>query len=186
MSDSHNRRSLTEIVECYSPPLRSYIRRQVDNREDAEDILQDVFCQLVHITNNPDSSDIEKISGWLYRVARNAILNLWRKRREVPLTVIAEQEAFDNLASCLFSEPAGEPENMLLRQLVWQELDFALAELPPEQREVFCLTVFDGLPVKDISESTGVPVATLLSRKHYAVKSLRIKLRGLYEDLCIS
>ena len=66
---------------------------------------------------------------------------------------------------------------------MWQELEYALAELPSEQREVFCLTVFDGVPVKDISANTGVPVATLLSRKHYAVKSLRIRLRGLYEDI---
>ena len=83
----------------------------------------------------------------------------------------------------LFSEPAGEPENVYLRKLVWQELDNALSELPPEQSEVFCLTVFDGVPVKDISENTGVPVATLLSRKHYAVKHLRLRLRGLYEDI---
>ena len=76
-----------------------------------------------------------------------------------------------------------DPESVYLRKLVWEELAEALACLPPEQSEVFCATVFDGVPVKEISADTGVPVATLLSRKHYAVKFLRMRLRWLYEDL---
>lgn len=180
---SEDKASIAEIVECYSPRLRSYIRQRVSTHEDAEDILQDVFCQLVR-TSQTTGNDIERISAWLYRVARNSILNLWRKKREEPFGGWCDDgEAFDNLAGMIFSAPADEPENIYLRKLVWQELEYALAELPSEQREVFCLTVFDGVPVKDISANTGVPVATLLSRKHYAVKFLRIRLRGLYEDI---
>lgn len=184
MAESEKGAYITGIFECYSPRLRSYIRGQVGDTDDAEDILQDVFYQLVR-TAGDGAGDIEKISGWLYRVARNSILNLWRRKHEKPLSALTVygDDPFDGLAEMLFSEPAGEPENVYLRKLVWQELDNALSELPPEQSEVFCLTVFDGVPVKDISENTGVPVATLLSRKHYAVKHLRLRLRGLYEDI---
>lgn len=174
---------VTEIVESYSPALMSYIRSKVESREDAEDILQEVFYSLVRTTRD-DATDIEKISAWLFRVAHNSILNLWRKKRETQLPSFGDDvDAFENFADMLFSEPASEPETAYLRKLVWQELEYALAELPAEQREVFCLTAFDCIPVKDISENTGVPVATLLSRKHYAVKFLRMRLRGLYEDI---
>lgn len=176
--------SVAEIVESYAPRLRSYIRGRVANRDDAEDILQDVFYQLVRC-GRTEGYEIEKMSAWLYRVARNCILNLWRSRRYEPLSLFSGDgdEAFDSLSDMLFSSPSSEPESVYLRKLVWQELEYALAELPKEQSEVFCLTVFDGIPVKDISANTGVPVATLLSRKHYAVKFLRIRLKGLYEDI---
>lgn len=177
--------AIAEIVDSYSSKLRSYIRGQVGCREDAEDILQEVFYQLARSMQS-DGGGIENVSAWLYRVARNSILNLWRKCREESLPSIDEdgiESACKGLSDMLFSTSADEPENVYLRKLVWQELEYALAELPPEQSEVFCLTVFDGIPVKDISARTGIPVATLLSRKHYAVKFLRIRLRGLYEDL---
>ena len=177
--------SVSEIVECYSPRLRAYILRQVENRDDAEDILQDVFYKLVKTTRS-GAGDIEKMSAWLYRVARNAILNLWRKRREVGLPQFddyGEETACENFSELLFGMSPSDPESVYLRKLVWEELAEALACLPPEQSEVFCATVFDGVPVKEISADTGVPVATLLSRKHYAVKFLRMRLRWLYEDL---
>lgn len=172
--------NIEDIYTEYSPRLLGYIRLQVSNREDAEDILHDVFYQLAR-TSVDDGSEIERISSWLYRVARNAVLNFWRKKREVSLET--EDTACDDIAHTLFCNPADAPDTVFLRELVWQELDIALSELPPEQCEVFCLTVFDCMPIKDISSATGIPVATLLSRKHYAVKYLRKRFHELYDAL---
>lgn len=171
---------MEEIVAEYSPRLLGYIRSQVKCREDAEDILQDVFYQLARASAG-GGDGIGRVSSWLYRVARNAVLNFWRKKRE--LSFDTEDEVCEEMARTLFCAPQDAPDSIYLRKLVWQELDIALSELPPEQREVFCLTVLDGMPVKDISSATGVPVATLLSRKHYAVKYLRERFHELYEAL---
>lgn len=172
--------NICEIVTEYAPRLLGYIRSQTNSREDAEDILQDVFYQLARVSNE-DGSEIERISSWLYRVARNSILNFWRKKREVSFDT--EDPVCEEIAQTLFCNPQDAPDTVLLRNLVWEELDAALSELPPEQREVFCLTVFDGMPVKDISTATGTPVATLLSRKHYAVRHLRKRFHNLYDAL---
>lgn len=172
--------SIEEIFTEYSPRLLGYIRSQVECREDAEDILQDVFYQLAR-SSADQGSEIERISSWLYRVARNSVLNFWRKKREVPLD--AEDPVCEDIAQTLFCAPQDAPDTICLRHLIWQELDAALSQLPPEQSEVFCLTVFDGIPVKDISTATGIPVATLLSRKHYAVKYLRKRFHDLYDAL---
>ncbi len=172
--------NICEIVTEYAPRLLGYIRSQINSREDAEDILQDVFYQLARVSNE-DGSEIERISSWLYRVARNSILNFWRKKREVSFDT--EDPVCEEIAQTLFCNPQDAPDTVLLRNLVWEELDAALSELPPEQREVFCLTVFDGMPVKDISTATGTPVATLLSRKHYAVRHLRKRFHNLYDAL---
>lgn len=172
--------NIGDIVAEYTPRLFGYIRRQVDSREDAEDILQDVFYQLARASNEGDS-EIERVSAWLYRVAHNSILNFWRKRREISLDT--EDEVCEEIARTLFCAPQDAPDTVFIRNLVWEELDAALSDLPPEQREVFCLTVFDGMPVKDISAATGIPAATLLSRKHYAVKYLHKRFHNLYDAL---
>lgn len=189
MPTDNNRRTeanpVENVVREYAPRLRSFINARVACREDAEDVLQDVFYQLVRSTAG-DISRIERMSSWLFRVASNTIQNLWRKRREDGLPETEHwdgQEACEELQEVLFGSDIPTPDVALLRKLVWQELDTALDELPPEQREVFCMTVFDGIPVKDISRTTGVSVPTLLSRKHYAVKFLRERLGELYEDI---
>lgn len=171
---------IENIVVEYTPRLLGYIRSQVSSREDAEDILQDVFYQLARASGE-GGSEIERVSSWLYRVARNSVLNFWRKKREIPLET--EDEVCEDIAATLFNTSPDSPDTVYLRRLVWQELDSALADLPQEQSEVFCMTVFDGIPVKDISNATGIPVATLLSRKHYAVKFLRTRFHELYDAL---
>lgn len=172
--------NIGDIVAEYTPRLLGYIRSQVNSREDAEDILQEVFYQLARVSNE-NATEIERVSSWLYRVARNSILNFWRKKREVSFDT--EDPVCEEIAQTLFCNPQDAPDIVLLRNLVWEELDAALSELPQEQREVFCLTVFDGMPVKDISTATDIPVATLLSRKHYAIKHLRKRFHNLYDAL---
>lgn len=172
--------NISDIFTEYHSRLLGYIRAQVNNREDAEDILQDVFYHLARTSVN-GGSEIERVSSWLYQAARNSILNFWRKKRELSLDT--EDTVCEDIALTLFCSPDDAPDTVFLRKLVWQELYIALSELPPEQCEVFCLTVFDGMPVKDISSATGISAATLLSRKHYAVKHLRKRFRDLHDAL---
>jgi RNA polymerase sigma factor (sigma-70 family) len=178
-----------KLIAEYQPQLKSFIRKRVVNREDAEDILQDVFYQFLR-TRNDDSNPIEQISAWLYRVARNTIINHGAKKREEQLPVYqnddGDNEILNDFSEILFGETASSPETEYLRSLVWTELEKALAELPPEQREIYELTEFDDIPVKEIAATTGVSVNTLLSRKHYAVLHLRKRMRQLYEEIVFS
>ena len=179
-----------QLIVEHRPKLKAFIRKRVSNSEDADDILQDVFYQLVKTVEN-SMHPIEQVSAWLYRVARNLIINNGTKKREEELPVYrsndSDEDVLTDISEVLFgSDTSVSPETEYLRSLVWVELENALAELPPEQREIFELTELDGIPVKEISETTGVAVNTLLSRKYYAVKHLRKRLEGLYHDIVIS
>lgn len=186
MSKSEQQDVAKLIVE-YQPRLKAFIRKRVSNKEDADDILQDVFYQLVKVDNlmNP----IEQVAAWLYRVARNKIINSKVKKREKELPYYQNDESDDDVlkdfSEILFSKDsaAPSPETDYLRSLVWTELEDALSELPPEQREVFEKTELEGMPVKELSKETGIAVNTLLSRKHYAVLHLRKRLAELYNDI---
>ena len=176
-----------EVVTKYSSRLLAFIRKRVPVREDAEDILQDVFYQLVRTVDDA-TTQIEQVSAWLYRVARNAIINKGKKKREEEFPVFVngdDDEIGAEFSDILFgdSDTPSTPETEYLRSLVWEELESALSELPAEQREAFELMEIDGLPAKEIAESTGIPVNTLLSRKHYAVKHLRKRLYELYAEM---
>ena len=172
-----------QIAE-HEPKIKAFIRKHVSNKDDADDILQEVFYQLAKansLMNNP----IEQVSAWLYRVAKNTIINWGKKKKEEPLPVYQnddEADIMDDFSDILFDN-GQTPETEYLRNLVWEELAASLAELPAEQREVFEKTELEGKSIKELSQETGVAQNTLLSRKHYAVLHLRKNLKVLYDEL---
>ncbi len=183
-----NEHEVGQMVKEYQPGLKAYVRKHVDDLDDADDIIQDVFYQLVK-TIEDALNPIEHVSGWLYRVAKNLIINRGKKKREERLPEYEDKDAdvLSEFPDILFSkETSPSPEMEYLRSLVWTELELSLTELPIEQREVFEMTELQGLPVKEISKITGVPVNTLLSRKHYAVLHLRKRLSELYQEIIYS
>ena len=161
---------LTDLVERERPRLRSFIRRRVRDARDAEDILQDVFSKLVEA--NRLLIPIDHVTGWLFRVARNRITDLFRARTEEPLKL-----------EDLLPSPHAGPEAEYARRLLLDELERAIADLPADQRDVFIAHELEGRSFKAIAAATGVGINTLLSRKRYAVLRLRERLRHAYEDL---
>lgn len=183
--EKNKNNNVESIITEYQPRLKSSIRKRVSNKEDAEDILQDVFYQLVK-TIDSSLNPIEQVAAWLYRVARNTIINKGKKKQEEELPVLqseGENSILIEFSEVLFNNDNSTPETEYLRSLVWLELEAALSELPPEQREAFELTEMEGLSTKEVAEATGVSVNTLLSRKHYAIKHLRNRLERLYKDM---
>lgn len=174
------KQNITHIINTYSKRLMGFIRKRVVSQSDAEDILQDVFYQMIQ-TIKP----IEEIGAWLFAVARNKITDQQRKHKPDLFSDIYdkedEEDEFD-WNEILFDN-SGNPETEYLRSLFWEELNSALNELPAEQREVFILNELEGVPFKEIAEQTGETVNTLLSRKRYAVLHLRSKLRILHDEL---
>ena len=186
MGGANEKVSVEQLVENYRPRLKSFIRQWIHNKEDVEDILQDVFYQLLK-TLGDNAVQITHLSAWMFRVTRNMIFNMMKKRREENFSVFGyddeDDDVWEEFAETLFNDDNPAPDMVYLRSLVWSELKDALSELPQEQKDVFELTELEGMPVKVLSEVTGVPVATLLSRKHYAVKFLRFRLKLLYREL---
>jgi RNA polymerase sigma factor (sigma-70 family) len=184
MVDEQNQR-ISETVVREQARLRNFIRRRVPDRRDAEDILQDVFSELVEAYRL--MQPIEQVGAWLFRVARNRITDLFRKRKP---EAFADQAAFaadgDALAlEELLPSPDGGPEEAYVRAVLLEELEEALDELPEEQREVFIAHEIEGRSFKELAAETGLSVNTLLSRKHYAVLRLRERLRDVYDELSI-
>ncbi|MDR0746039.1 MAG: RNA polymerase sigma factor [Mediterranea sp.] len=174
---------VADIFRKYQYQLQRFIVKRVSSKEDSEDILQDVFYRLskVDVEENP----IQCISSWLYTVARHLIIDRGRKRREeeIPHQSDADEDrSFMTELAQLVPDEDASPELDYTKALVWEELETALSELPVEQRTIFELTELQGFSFKDISESTGVTVNTLISRKRYAVLYLRKRLANLYDE----
>jgi len=187
IQNKDNRADTGKLIEEFQPQLKAFVNKHVDNVSDVDDVLQDVFYQFVHTVENT-LNPIEHVSAWLYKVARNTIINRGKKKREEELPFYQGEDDDENLlndfSDMLFNnETSPSPEMEYLRSLVWVELENALSELPVEQREVFELTELDGIPVKEIALATGVSVNTLLSRKHYAVLHLRKRLSDLRDEI---
>jgi RNA polymerase sigma factor (sigma-70 family) len=176
--------NIPEVVKTYGDRLQGFIRKRVKNVEDADDVLQDVYFQLADADRL--LKPIDQVAAWLYTVARNRITDMYRKKKPESLPEIYSERDDDIFVAemrNLMFDNGSTPETEYLRSLVWEELDEALAELPEEQRQAFELTEMKGLSFKQISEQTGVPVNTLISRKRYAVLFLRYRLQELYDEL---
>ncbi len=174
-------KNITDTIRSISSRLLGFIRQRVSSAEDAEDILQDVFYQFA---GNPEP--IEQTTSWLYRVARNKIIDNYRKHKlpladDVLKNAETDEDNFDWRE--LMPAEGSSPETDYLRSLFWEELQQALDELPPAQRDAFIQNEIEGIPFKDISENSGESVATLISRKRYAVVHLRKRLAVLRDEL---
>src|SRR5205809_138819 len=173
---------ISEVVRREQSRLRSFIRRRVPDPRDAEDILQDVFYELVEA--NRLLMPIEHVTGWLFRVARNRITDLFRKKKPDSFSDAAVEDEDGELLRIedLLPSPDAGPEALYFRNVVLDELELALGELPDEQREVFVAHELEGRSFKELSAESGVNVNTLLSRKRYAVLHLREQLQGIYDE----
>ena len=173
---------ISEVVEKEQSRLRSFIRRRVPDPRDAEDILQEVFYELVEA--NRLLMPIDHVTGWLFRVARNRITDLFRKKKPESFSDIAIDDEDDQLLHFedLLPSPDAGPEALYVRKVLLEELRLALEELPREQREVFVAHELEGRSFKEMSAASGVSVNTLLSRKRYAILRLRERLQGIYDE----
>jgi len=191
MTASQNER-LTETISRERGRLRNFIRKRVADEEDAEDILQDVFYELVEAYRL--MKPIEQVSAWMFRVARNRIIDFFRKKKPVPLsggtsggTSGGAQPDADGYEAASLEEllpsPDAGPEAVYARNVLLEELEAAIDELPAEQREVFIAHEIEGRSFKELSAETRISVNTLLSRKHYAVLHLRERLQSIHDEL---
>lgn len=179
-------KKLDDIIKDNAPRLRSYVKSKVSNGDDADDIVQDTlyqFLRTISIMDNP----IGHVTSWLYTVAHNIIINHWKKHREVIITKTKtgdDDDSFMTELSEIMAAPDNDnPEMLMLRNMVWKELEKAMADLPKEQREAIEMTEVQGLSTKEAARAMGVSANTFLSRKHYGMVSIRKRLNLLYEEL---
>jgi RNA polymerase sigma factor (sigma-70 family) len=173
---------ISEVVTREQSRLRNFIRQRVPDPRDAEDILQDVFYELVEA--NRLLMPIEHVTGWLFRVARNRITDLFRKKKPESFSDTAVADEDDELLRLedLLPSPDAGPEALYARNVLLDELELAVDELPAEQRAVFVAHELEGRSFKEIAAETGVSMNTLLSRKRYAVLHLRERLQSIYDE----
>lgn len=173
--------SVEKLVASESARLWRFIRGRVASNADADDVMQDVLAQLVSV-----AGPVEVAASWLYTVARNRLIDRYRKKRVAIVEPRDPAERDDDLElglDAMLADSHGSPEDDYLRQVIWQEVELALGELPEAQRQVFVWHELEGMSFKDMSEATGEKVATLISRKRYAVLFLRERLAELYATL---
>jgi RNA polymerase sigma factor (sigma-70 family) len=182
LSMTEQDRQISQVVAEERPRLRNFIRRRVPDPSDVEDIVQDVFYELVEA--NRMLMPIEHVTGWLFRVARNRITDLFRKKKPESFSEGAIEGEDGELLRIeeLLPSPEDGPEALYFRNALLDELEIALGELPEEQREVFVAHELEGRSFKEMAAETGVNVNTLLARKRYAVLHLRERLQNIYEE----
>jgi RNA polymerase sigma factor (sigma-70 family) len=176
-------RQISDVIAEERPRLRNFIRRRVPDESDVEDLLQEVFFELVEAYRL--LKPIDFVSGWLFRVARNRITDLFRKKKPENFSDAAlenDEGEMLQVEDLLPSSDAG-PEVLYVRKMIFDELEAALGELPPEQREVFIAHELEGRSFKELSEESGVNVNTLLARKRYAVLHLRERLQIIHNEI---
>jgi len=173
------KQNIIEAVKNYGKRLFYFIRGRVNTDEDAEDILQDVWYQFSNVMN---SEPIEQASAWLYRVARNRIIDKYRRHQPLEEMFIDDEESEFNFREILLTENAS-PETEYLRNLFWEQLFSALNELPGEQRQIFVWNELEDISFNEIAERTGEKINTLISRKRYAVLHLRKRLEQLRKEI---
>jgi RNA polymerase sigma factor (sigma-70 family) len=184
-SERARKMEIDRTIQAERQRLLDFIRSRVRLAEDAEDIVQDVFYQFV--IGEDILGPIEKTTSWLFTVARNKIIDWYRKRRPEAISKLQANAHPDDdeelLLENMFVDPVGTPDDLYFRSLVWDELADALEELSDAQRQVFVMHELEGKSFKEIADETGVGVPTLLSRKRYAVAHLRERLREVYAEL---
>ena len=173
------KQNIIRAVSEYGRRLFSFIRGRVNTDADAEDILQDVWYQFSNVMN---AEPIQQTSAWLFRVARNRIIDKYRKQRDMSLDEEINEEGEIHFKELLLTNDRS-PETEQLRDLFWEELFSALSELPPEQRDVFIWNELEEIPFTKIAERTGEKINTLISRKRYAILHLRKRLEQLYKQI---
>ncbi len=175
-------RQISEVIAEQGSRLRNFIRRRVPDPSDVEDIVQEVFYELVEA--NRLLMPIEHVTGWLFRVARNRITDLFRKKKPERFSDAAVEGDEGELLRIedLLPSPDAGPEALYVRNVLLEELEIALSELPDEQREVFIAHELEGRSFKELSAESGVGVNTLLSRKRYAVLHLRERLQSIHDE----
>ena len=173
---------ISDAIRLERTRLRNFIRKRVPDPQDAEDILQDVFFELIEAFRLV--KPVEQVGAWLFRVARNRIIDLFRRKRPVslddPVSVGNEGVLFS--FEDLLPSPEAGPEAAFARSVLLEEIAEALEELPPEQRDVFIAHELEGRSFNELAAQTGVSINTLLSRKRYAVLHLRRRLQAIYDD----
>jgi RNA polymerase sigma factor (sigma-70 family) len=185
MTAGHQDQQIQEAVRTQRTRLLHFIRRRIPDEAEAEDVLQDVFAELVESYRL--LKPVEQAAAWLFRVARNKITDLYRRKKPVSLEnelVSGFDEENDSLLLAdVLPAPDDSPENRLLRETLMEALAEALEELPPSQRQVFVWHELEEKTFREMEAETGVPLKTLISRKHYAVQHLRKRLQKLYTEL---
>jgi len=175
-------RQISEVIAKERSRLRNFIRRRVPNPADVEDLLQEVFCELVEA--NRLLMPIDHVTGWLFRVARNRVIDLFRKKKPENFAdaAIADGDDEQLMIDDLLPSPEAGPEAIYLRHMLLEETKVALSELSAEQREVFIAHAIEGRSFKDLARETGININTLLARKRYAVLHLRERLQSIHDE----
>jgi RNA polymerase sigma factor (sigma-70 family) len=175
-------RQISEVIAKEQPRLRNFIRKRVPNEADVDELLQEVFFELVQAQRL--LKPIDFVSGWLFRVARNRITDLFRKKKPENFTDAASADEDGELLAIedLLPSPDDGPDALFVRNVLLAELEIAIAELPAEQREVFVAHEIEGRSFKELSAESGTNINTLLARKRYAVLRLRERLQSIHDE----